>query len=162
MKVSRYPRNADATPMDLFVGVLTDASGNGGARLTTPPVGPDNAPIDAKAIVLVDSAGNPVDVGGTLGASPSEPVTTNTIIPTDTPSTTYFVDATAGDVQMTLPTALNNTSMYIIRRVDEAAENDVTIIPTGANSVDGDTDALLSPGESMSFVSNQTNTWWLT
>jgi len=60
LKISQYPRNADGTPMDLMVGVVTDASGNNGARLTNVPVGPDNAPIDAKGVVLVDKDGNPI------------------------------------------------------------------------------------------------------
>lgn len=63
MKVTRYPRNADGTPMDLLVGVVTDDTGNGGARLTTPPTGPDDAPIDAKAIILVGSDGQPASLG---------------------------------------------------------------------------------------------------
>jgi hypothetical protein len=64
MKVAQYPLNADRTPMDLMVGVLTDATGNGGARLTSPPTGPDSAPIDAKGIILVDKDGNPIDLSG--------------------------------------------------------------------------------------------------
>lgn len=66
LKVSQYPRNADGTPMDLEVGVLTDATGNGGARLVTSPTGPDNSPIDSKALVLVDQSGNPVSLDGVL------------------------------------------------------------------------------------------------
>lgn len=69
LKISQYPRNADGTPMDLEVGVLTDDTGNGGARLTTPPVGPDNAPIDAKGLVLVDSAGNLLPISPMAGST---------------------------------------------------------------------------------------------
>jgi hypothetical protein len=58
LKVSQYPRNADGNAMDLEVGVLTDTSGNGGARLTQNPVGPDGAPIDAKGLVLVRPDGS--------------------------------------------------------------------------------------------------------
>jgi hypothetical protein len=58
LKVIQYPRNADGTPMDLEVGVLTDDTGNNGTRLSTPPIGPDGAPIDAKALILVDKDGN--------------------------------------------------------------------------------------------------------
>lgn len=58
MKVAQYPRDADGRPMDLMVGVITDASGNSGARLTNRPAGPDNSPIDTKGLILVDSAGN--------------------------------------------------------------------------------------------------------
>jgi hypothetical protein len=62
LKVSRYPQNADGTPMDLEVGVLVDETGNNGARLANVPIGPDNAPIDAKALVLVDPTGSLVDL----------------------------------------------------------------------------------------------------
>jgi hypothetical protein len=36
------------------------STGNGGARLTQNPTGPDGAPIDAKGLILVDSNGNPM------------------------------------------------------------------------------------------------------
>jgi hypothetical protein len=67
LQISQYPHNADGTPMDLLVGVVTDDTGNGGARLVSPPVGPDGAPIDAKAIYLVDKDGNPISLGGGSG-----------------------------------------------------------------------------------------------
>jgi len=57
MKLSQYPMNADNTPMDMEVGVLTDVSGNAGAR-TLVPARPDGAPIDAKGLVLIDKNGN--------------------------------------------------------------------------------------------------------
>jgi hypothetical protein len=59
MRISQYPKNADGTPMDLQVGVLTDSTGNNGARLASNPLGPDGAPIDAVGLVLVDGDGNP-------------------------------------------------------------------------------------------------------
>jgi hypothetical protein len=111
LKIARYPQNADGTPMDLEVGVLTDASGNSGARLTPTPVGPDNAPIDAKALILVDSAGTPITIPNTvntmaeLTALPSgsrKP----TIVQANIPSTWQFtlllanpVGAVAADTQ---------------------------------------------------------------
>lgn len=70
MQVSQYPRNADGTPMDLLVGVLTDDTGNGGARLLNQPIGPDKAPIDAVGLVTVDKDGNlivPPLAGAVLG-----------------------------------------------------------------------------------------------
>jgi hypothetical protein len=81
-KLSQYPRNADGSPMDVLVGVLTDSSGNGGARLSTPPVGPDNAPFEAKALVIVDSSGNPIGVGGSGGDSSYPTVTALADVPT--------------------------------------------------------------------------------
>src|SRR4051812_48617623 len=74
IKLSQYPRNADGTPMDVEVGVLTDASGNNGARLTNVPVGPDDAPIDARALLIVDKDGNLID----LSASTSAPMVVKT------------------------------------------------------------------------------------
>lgn len=58
LKISQYPRNADGTPMDIEVGVLTDTTGDNGAQMPAAPVGPDNAPIPTKAYVLVDIGGN--------------------------------------------------------------------------------------------------------
>src|SRR4051794_39104714 len=66
LKIARYPQNADGTPMDLEVGVLTDASGNNGARLTQVPIGPDGAPIETKGLVLVDSNGAPMPFNSTI------------------------------------------------------------------------------------------------
>ena len=60
MKISQYPQNADGTPMKVKVGLLTDKTGNGGARLASVPTGPDNAPIDAEALILIDNNGNPI------------------------------------------------------------------------------------------------------
>jgi hypothetical protein len=65
-KLAQYPRNADGTPMDIEVGVLTDATGNGGARLTSAPAGPDGAPIDTKGLILVNSNGTLVGVANTV------------------------------------------------------------------------------------------------
>lgn len=64
MKIAQYPRDLDSTPLDLEVGVLTDETGNGGARLLDRVYGPDGAPVDAKALILVDPTGNPVDLTG--------------------------------------------------------------------------------------------------
>lgn len=70
LKISQYPRNADGTPMDLEVGVLTNTTGNGGLRLANVPVGPDNAPIDAKAVVIVDPYGNSITDDNVVLLSP--------------------------------------------------------------------------------------------
>lgn len=77
VKIAQYPRNADGTAMDLSVGVLTDASGNNGARLTNVPTGPDGAPIDSVGLVLVDAGGNIVDLSNL--PSPATPDLTYTI-----------------------------------------------------------------------------------
>jgi hypothetical protein len=70
LKISQYPQNADGTPMDLEVGVLTDVSGNGGQRFIPQPVGPDNAPIDNKGLILVTKDGDPfVDTDGTMAGN---------------------------------------------------------------------------------------------
>lgn len=71
MKVSQYPRSADGNPLDLVAGVLTDDTGNGGAR--TPPVfGPDGASIDQQGLLLIDPEGNLVII--------SNPVATRTAL----------------------------------------------------------------------------------
>lgn len=68
VQLKQYPRDADGRPMDVRVGVLTDASGNLGKRLVTPPTGPDGAPIDTFGLILVNSDGNIVDViSGSFG-----------------------------------------------------------------------------------------------
>lgn len=110
----------------------------------------------AAALAAKYSAANPPP------ASPPivpEDITADHVVADDEPHI-LFIDSTANDVQITLPPALDNTSELEIRRVDQSVF-DVTIIPDGTDSVDGDTDAILFPGESMTFRSNQTDTWWL-
>lgn len=57
-QITKYPRNADGSAMDLEGLVLVDGTGNGGARFTSVPMGPDGAPLPVKAIAFMDSAGN--------------------------------------------------------------------------------------------------------
>jgi polygalacturonase len=69
VKIAQYPRNADGTPMNLDAAVLVDATGNGGARLTNAPIGPDGAPIDTFGLVLMDQSGAIVSPGGGAGGA---------------------------------------------------------------------------------------------
>lgn len=48
----------------------------------------------------------------------------------------YLVDATAGAVTMNFPTAIGNTALYTIKKVDSSA-NTVILDPNGAQTLDG-------------------------
>lgn len=71
-KLTRYPLDTDSKPLDMEVHVVTDLTGNGGARLAAPVFGPDDAPIDAKGVLLVDISGLPIPLGDTLAANRTE------------------------------------------------------------------------------------------
>lgn len=62
MQVTRYPLSQTTTPLDLLAAVITDPTGNNGARITNPPTGPDGSPIDMVGLVPIDAAGNFVDL----------------------------------------------------------------------------------------------------
>lgn len=48
----------------------------------------------------------------------------------------YLVDATGGNIIIDFPTAVGNTALYTIKKVDSSA-NTVTLDPSGAETIDG-------------------------
>ena len=68
-----------------------------------------------------------------------------------------LADTTAGAITINIPTAIANTAIYYIKKIDAVA-NTVTIDPNGAQTIDGAaTAALSSANASINFVSNNSN-----
>jgi hypothetical protein len=69
----------------------------------------------------------------------TQDITTTTVLtaPAAGTITTIFVDATAGDITITLPTAVGNiNTLYLFKRIDSTV-NLVTIDTTGSETIDG-------------------------
>lgn len=50
----------------------------------------------------------------------------------------YLVDATGGAITVNFPTAVGNTALYTVKKIDSSA-NTVTLDPNGAETLDGQT-----------------------
>ena len=68
-------------------------------------------------------------------------------------------DATAGALSVTLPTAINNTATYIIKKIDVSA-NAITILPNGSQTLDLQSSlSVPSINTPLKFISDNLN-WW--
>lgn len=92
-------------------------------------------------------------------SAPPNNVTTNTTLGE---TTSYnLVDASAGAVTITLPTAVGNAGLqHSVKKTDSTA-NEVIIDAAGSETIDGDLTFIISdPYDSATFVSNGTN-WYI-
>jgi hypothetical protein len=70
-----------------------------------------------------------------------------------------LVDASAGDVDLTLPAAAGNGGLrYTLMRTDGAA-NTATVTPDGADTIEGAATLALAAGDRRVLVSDSTGTW---
>ena len=123
-----------------------------------PPLPPPNLPGYAQQIINDNDI---INVGsGSIGGNPSPVSVTNvttstyTALPTD-----YFlcVDTATNAVTITLPTGILGT-VYIIKDCSgDANTNNITVIGTGGQLVDGSTATINSPYGSISLVFNGTS-----
>jgi hypothetical protein len=72
----------------------------------------------------------------------------------------YYVDASGGAVNATLPLPTTNGVQVIVKKVDSSA-NDVTVLPHGAESIDTSSSFVISVQyESNTFIADGSN-WWV-
>jgi hypothetical protein len=65
----------------------------------------------------------------------------------------YLVDATAGSVTCTLPSATNSDGLrFLVARFDAVGANTLTITTTNSQAIDGAASATLAPSQSMEVV----------
>jgi hypothetical protein len=69
-------------------------------------------------------------------------VQTSNYSPAATPGETVLVNATSGNITITLPTAASNGNFYAVKKVDSSS-NTVTINTTSSQTIDGGTSAVL-------------------
>jgi hypothetical protein len=73
---------------------------------------------------------------------------------------TIFVNATSGNITVTLPSATNIMGrQYVIKRVDSSV-NSVTIDPDGSETIEGASTITLDVGRSVVIQSDNSN-WWI-
>ncbi len=88
-----------------------------------------------------------------------------TITANDTATTAdgfIFVDATAGAVTLTLPTAASMAGrILVVKKIDTSVINTVTVDGSGAETIDNDLTAIMTiPYTSISLISNGT-AWYI-
>lgn len=78
-------------------------------------------------------------------------------------SEVVLVDPTAGAFNVTLPAALNNRGQSITIKNAGTSANAVTILPTGADTIDGQPTLVLSgPDFAVELTSNGVSAWFIT
>jgi hypothetical protein len=79
-----------------------------------------------------------------------------TVIPTSG-WTIYQVDCTGGNVVINFPTAVGNTAIYTVKKVD-ATLNNITLTPNGVETINGaPTETILFENSSIDVYSNNAN-----
>lgn len=68
-------------------------------------------------------------------------------------NTSYYYSFSALG-ELTLPTAVGNTSIY---QVKNASTVNITVVFTGGENADGSTSIVMIPSQSLTFISNNTN-----
>lgn len=103
-----------------------------------------------------------ITIASSGGGGGSFSYTVNSISTDTTASETsgyivYLIDASGGNVTLTLPTAAGNTALFAIKRTT-AQGNTVTIQAFGSETIDGGNTALLNVQyESITIVSDNSN-----
>lgn len=93
--------------------------------------------------------------------APITTVTTNTTLDADVDGGTVLVDATAGNVTVTLPAAADaDERRYSIKRLD-ASVNTVTIAADGAELIDGSNTATLVVQYESVTIHCDGSAWWI-
>jgi hypothetical protein len=117
----------------------------------------DDGPVYSNGVswVIIGSGGGG---GGSGNSTIFTLVSTNvTLSPT---STSVLVDASSGPVTITLPTAVGDTNIYVIKKKDSSA-NTVTVNTTSAQTLDAaSTQVIGIQNTSISCKSDNTN-WWI-
>lgn len=67
-----------------------------------------------------------------------DPISTSSSLTENIGLYTKLVDATSGSVTITLPTAVNNTAAFIIKKIDSST-NTVIVDGNASETIDGDT-----------------------
>lgn len=73
----------------------------------------------------------------------------------------YFVDATNGNITITLPTITGDATLIKFTRVDASLSNSVTINANSGNQIDGGPSFDLTQGSFVNLISYQSN-WFQT
>ena len=110
--------------------------------------------------IQVAQVGDNIKITAT-GTPTSDKTLTTTTITMDaiinTSNDLTFVDATSNNITVTLPTAVSKTGINLyIKRVDDTT-NQVKVIPTGSETIDDDSEIIITYNQCMYVVSDGTN-----
>jgi len=95
-----------------------------------------------------------LDVGGNV-----ETVSMDTVL--DETHHTVLVDASGGNVTITLPAAASyNNTVYAVKKIDASA-NTVTIDGNGAETIDGAATAVIAAQNAVLTIKSDATEWWI-
>jgi hypothetical protein len=78
------------------------------------------------------------------------------------PTTHYLCDPAGGAFNATLPAAASSANVvFRMKNIAMLTGNNVTVLPTGADTIEAGASAVLTPGDSGVFVSDGVSKWWL-
>lgn len=94
--------------------------------------------------------------GGGSGITRTVTVTSGSATMGSAASTDYVYKVSANHT-MTLPTAVGNTNLYVVKNAHSA---NITVNTTSSQTIDGTTTISVAPGESVSIISDNSN-WFI-
>lgn len=97
--------------------------------------------------------------GGSGGSTQFATVTSNTTLSSG--STSVLVNASGGNVAITLPSAVGQNNNFYIKRID-ASTNTVTIGTTSAQTIDGQSSVGIQFQYSSVTLKSDNANWWIT
>ena len=158
--------DANGTAWEVGIGTITDASPDTLARTTVLASTNSNSQINLSSGTHTVFGTYPADKAVFLDADgKSNTAIPYTTITGDTTLTTangvVFVNASSGEVDVTLYTADSNGGMQVIVKKTDSSSNAVNILRAGSDTIDGATSvALLHQNESVTLVSDNSN-WFI-
>ena len=172
-----FGANVAGASLTLAGGIGTGSGAGGSVIIQTAPASSSSSTPNALAnriVVLgsglvgvnIDTPVSRLEVAGSYGCAILT-ITGDTTL--DATHYTVLVDASGGDVAVTVPTAASATStnvgrIYNIKRIDVSA-NTVTIVPSGGDTffttTSGNTSITVAPGTSYQLQANSFGTNWV-
>ena len=137
--------DANGTSWEVGIATITDGSPDTLARTT---------------VLASSNSNNALDLTvGTHTVFGTYPATGDTTL--TTANGVVFVNASSGEVDVTLYTADSNGGMQVIVKKTDSSSNAVNILRAGSDTIDGATSvALLHQNESVTLVSDNSN-WFI-
>lgn len=123
------------------------------------PVGIDD-PVNKGRPLIINETADGLDFGDTdLGPQSHAIVTANTVL--DAAIRDYFCDCSGGALSLTLPLAADNEGIvFWVKHKTFGSSNDIMVVCSGADTVEGGASDTIKAGESRRYLSDGTN-WFI-
>jgi len=164
------PSTASAADLKILIESYNESGFGGSGVQTVTGLNTDNTdPLNPIIEISVDGVtitgdgtpGNPL-VSAASGGGYTVVLVASTpynVVPTSG-STVYLVDASGGSVTMNLPTAVGNTAMYSIKKIDSSV-NTVIMDASTTETIDGElTQTIMFQWTAISLINNNAN-WFI-